>query len=141
MESNQAFDLIWVKEKAEKANQEEYGFPISFREDEVLMGGGLFSKEYQKCLVITNTEHGSNYFEFCIMARKTGKVATMSLYYTGSSKNIGNKNFKEANERKGLSGLVLSKMSGFNQAAYDQENDYYDSVIQMLSEIFGSTIK
>ncbi len=127
--------LDFLKQEFEKTNDEVYGLPVSIVKDQ-LKSGGLLSSTIEDCLVITNTEHPTDYFKYCITLKKQGKIATIRLNYYGSSVLTGKMNKADERKRSGsLSGMLLNAISGPNEAAYQEEYGYYDMIENIFREI------
>ncbi len=127
--------LDLLKQLFVKTNDEMYGLPVSVSKDQ-LKSGGLMNSTIEDCLVITNTAHPTDYFKYCITLKKQGKMAFICLNYYGSSVLTGK--MHKADERKksgSLSGMLLNAISGPNEAAYDEEYNYYDMIENIFSEI------
>ncbi|MBS1402785.1 MAG: hypothetical protein HPZ79_07360 [Oscillospiraceae bacterium] len=128
--------LSILQEMLLKKNEDTFGLPISIRDDK-LESGGLFSGTVQDCLIITNTEHPSDYFKYCVTLNKQGKMATIIMQYYGQSELTGKANRAEERKRSGsLRGALANAVLGFDEAAYAAEYEYYDMLEQLFNEIF-----
>lgn len=124
-----------IQQLLRQKNEEAYGLPINISTEQV-KSGGLFNSTVEDCVIITNKEHPSDYFTYCLMLQKQGKMAYLSSWYYGSSTLTGKAHQAEA--RKGsLGGMLLNAVAGVNQSAYDAEYQYYDMLDSLISEAFS----
>lgn len=118
--------LSFIKGFLLEKNEELYGYPIEIVEDKI-KSGGLFNAVYDECLVITNTEHRTDYFKFVICLRRAGNTGTITCHYYGNSELTYKKNRDEDRKNK-LTGMIANSLFGVNQAAFAQEYDYYNAI-------------
>lgn len=129
--------LGMIKEKFIEENEKSYGLPIKIL-DEQVKSGGIFNSSIEDCLIITNIEHVTDYFKYCITLRKQGRIATVQLNYYGMSKLTGKMNAAEERKKNGsLSGMLINAIAGPNKEAVQTEYDYYDMVEQIFAEIMA----
>lgn len=134
-ENAEILNARFVRDLLESRNKEGYGLPIEISVDQV-KSGGLLNSTVEDCVIITNTEHPSDYFKYCLTVQKQGRMAYLTIYYYGTSTLTGKANQSEA--RKGsLGGMLLNAISGVNQAAYDMEYQYYDMLDTLIDETLG----
>lgn len=118
-------------------NEETYGLPIKIETNQI-KSGGLLKSTIEDCLIITNTEHPTDYFGYCLTLSKQGKMAIVKLQYYGSSVLTGKANQTKEREQKGtLTGMLANAVFGVDQAAYNKEYEYYDALESLFAEIFG----
>lgn len=120
------------------------GIKVAFRGDQV-KSGGLFNSSVDDCLVMYNPEHENDYFKFCIRVRRQGVYAFVSVNDFGTSKQMAKAGRAEAyqQDRQGkdmsykigsMIGQAITTM-GKNKAALEQEQMYYQCVMDMFDEI------
>lgn len=124
-----------IQQLLEAQNEESYGLPIDISVDQV-KSGGLFNSSVEDCIVITNTEHPSDYFKYCLLLQRQGKMAYLSINYYGSSVLTAKAQQSEA-RKSSLSGRLVNAVTGVNQAAYDAEYQYYDMLDELIQETVG----
>lgn len=130
--------LKTLKSELKWINQEEYELPIRFYFDQI-KSGGLFNSSVDKCLILENWEHPSDYFKYCITIRKQGKLTMVMMNYYGLSKLTGKANWTEARRRNGtLGGIIINAISGVNQADLQEEYDYYGMIEEMFESFFNA---
>lgn len=129
----QRYSLEVLKARIEQENEERYGLPLGFSYDNV-KHGGLFNASTERCLLITNTEHPSDYFNYCAILRSKGKRGTLQFFYYGHSVLTGKKEQEEA-RGKNLGGMLLNALVRVDQTKYDEEYQYYADLDRMIDEI------
>lgn len=128
--------LKMIKSELEWLNDEEYGLPIRFYFEQ-LKSGGFLNSSVDKCLILENIEHPSDYFKYCITTRKQGKFTMIMMNYYGLSKLTGKANQTEERRKSGtLGGMIINAISGVNEAEYHAEYDYYGMIEEMFDRIF-----
>lgn len=131
----EVISISLIQQLLKQENEEKFGLPIEISVDQV-KSGGFFNSTTEDCIVITNKEHVSDYFKYCLTLQRQGKMAYLSIWYYGVSVLTGKANQTEA--RKGsLGGMLLNAVSGVNQSAYDAEYQYYDMLDNLISETVG----
>lgn len=129
-------NLDLLSELLLNANENEYGLPISIQKDTV-KSGSLLKPVLEDCLLITNEDHPTDYFKYCLLLRRQGKMATVAMFYYGTSVLTGKMN--RAAERKNsgtLRGMVANAVFGPDQTAYEAEYEYYNMLEQLFEEVF-----
>lgn len=134
-------ELSAVKARILEVNEKEYGLPITVCDAKLLSGGALRRTEAD-CLIIANAEHTNDYFKYCLTIRAQGKSAFLSIRYYGESKLTGQMN--KAEQRKeslSLSGSLANAMIGVDEAAYQDEYNYYEALNRLFESAFCSKSK
>lgn len=125
--SNLKADFICesMKEKAL-----EMGVPMNVRVDSA-KEGGLLGSTYP-CVVITHPNPPQQYFTDVIVINGN----FVNFFFFGNSK--ANYQTNRANERKNtLSGMILNSISGSNEMAYQQEQLWHHSVIEVFEALLS----
>ena len=124
-------NLVAIREAIQN-QADENGIPVSFREDQLKVGG-LFSSEREDILIMFNPDHPADYLRFAIRVHHQGKYAFMQVYNLGGSKNFRNDN-------KANAGSTLKKIGnlvgGHNQKLQMEEN-YYTILRDCLANVTG----
>ncbi len=107
------------------------GIPVAFRSD-TLKTGGLFNKQTEEVLVLYNTQHPSDYYQFLIRVTHQGKYAFLDVFKVGSSKNF--RNYSKAQGGAVGRGL-LNALTGANAKLQEEENFY-----TILTDCFESVV-
>lgn len=131
-------NLKMIKLELKWINQEEYGLPIRFYFDQI-KSGGLFNSSVEKCLILENEVHPTDYFKYCITIRKQGRLTMVMMNYYGSSRLTGKANQTEERRRSGtLGGMIINAIAGVNQAELQEEYDYYGMIEEMFDSLFNA---
>lgn len=131
-------ELSAVKARILEVNEKEYGLPITVCDTKLLSGGALRRTETD-CLIIANTEHTNDYFKYCLTIRAQGKSAFLSIRYYGESTLTGQMNKAEQRkESQSLSGSLANAVFGVDEAAYQDEYNYYEAINQLFESVFLS---
>ncbi len=125
-----------MKSMFEGANNSMYNLPIEI-EYEQIKSGGVFNSKTEDCLSITNTQHRSAYFKYCIIMRKQINTLIVQMKYYGSSLLTAEWELAEARKNGGLIGKAIGALKGFDQAAFDEEYAYYDMLMQTFAQLFS----
>jgi len=125
-----SIDLL--EKRIKEMNDADYDLPLLVMRDTV-SSGSLFHPVREECLVLTNKNHTQDYFSYCALIRKQGKMATVSFFYYGSSKLTGRMNASKNGEHP-IKGLLAGAL--LNKNAYEEEYEYYDMLDQLCSELF-----
>lgn len=134
-------ELFLVKARILEINENEYGLPIAVC-DAKLLSGGIFHRTETDCLIIANTAHTNDYFKYCLTIRVQGKSAFLSIRYYGESKLTGQMNKAEQRkESQSLSGSLANAMIGVDEAAYQDEYNYYEALNRLFESAFCSKSK
>lgn len=129
------YDLL--KKQLEKINEDTYGLPISITEDQV-KSGGVFNSSVDECLVITNNEHPTDYFKYCITMRRQGKIATVIMNVFGTSKLTYKQSRAEERKKSGsISGMIMNAFLGPNETDVKNEYDYYDMIENLFDDLLS----
>lgn len=135
IESRQFLDAL--KQKITEVNDASYGFPIMIADDKVKYGG-MFNSTTEDCIVITNTEHETDYFWYVITAKKQAQVMVSEMFYYGQSKLTGRANATEQRKQSGtLRGLLMNAAFGVNENDLNAEYDYYQTLHEIYNSILG----
>lgn len=113
------------------------GFRVSFENDQIVRGG-LFNKQYTDCIVIKNSEHPTDYFHFVFTSRITGNYTFINIYRSGISNLHRQKNVQQ--QRKNSDSLFqnfLGAISRTDEAGLDVEEDYYTIICDAIKGILG----
>ena len=113
------------------------GFRFSFEDDQIVRGG-LFNKQYTDCLVVKNAEHPTDYFYFVFTCRITGNYTFINIYRSGTSNLHRQKNIQQ--QRKNSDSLfqnILGAVSKTDEAGLNIEEDFYTIVCDAIKEILG----
>lgn len=127
-------NLMTVREAIQN-EADENGIPVSFREDQLKVGG-LFSKQIEDVLVMYNPEHEYDYLKFVIRVQHMGKYAFMHVYNMGGSKNFRNSNMAASG---GAIGTItkIGNLIGGASAKLQAEENYYTILADVLANCVG----
>ena len=123
-----------IQELLLQYNDENFGLPITITNDQI-KSGGLFNPHIEDCLILTNTEHGKDYFKYCITLKKQGKMATVDMRYYGWSILTEKKGRAEERGNK-ISGMIINMVKGTDEVGMDAEYEYYEMLETMFGEVF-----
>lgn len=139
--------LQTIKEAIADAGR-NYGIPIAFQNDEV--SNGLFSDNIP-CVVMYHPEHYSDYLRFCIQRGTQGKVALISVYTCGTSRQL--KKDAIAGNKTGAGAALLfggaagvgyaigagirkaANAIGRNKSKLEEEKNWYGAIQGILDEV------
>ena len=124
-----AISVDLIQQLLEIINRQSYELPIDISVDQV-KSGGLFNSSVEDCVIITNTEHPMDYFKYCLILQKQGKMAYLRKWY------YGNSTLTRKSAQNGGRGGFLG-FGGVNQAAFDAEYNYYDMLDELIQEAVG----
>jgi len=133
-ENANVISLPIIQELLLQYNDEQFGLPITIKNDQI-KSGGIFNSHIEDCLILTNTEHENDYFKYCITLKKQGKMATIDMQYYGRSVLTGKKGKEEARDNT-ISGMIINMVKGTSQVAMDAEYEYYAMLETMFGEVF-----
>lgn len=116
-----------VKGFLEEANK-QYELPVRISCDEVKLGG-VFSGS-ASCLLIQNTEHPWDYFQYCLVLQAQGNVVLMDIWYYGRSP-LAEKATK--GKLDGLGGAIKNSIFG-TKDQWQEEAAYYKALNALIAE-------
>lgn len=141
-----------IKETLEECANKK-GIEISFKKEQV-MSGKSKRDEIEDCLVIYHPKHEKDYFKICIRIKKQGVYTFVSIHQFGKSKlNTKNRMVNGAAigavVGAGLSGSLLGGVMGLaagnvlkkklspDQIKMEEENMYYDCLMDIIDEVIS----
>lgn len=134
-EANCTFDFM--KDLFEGTNNNMYKLPIAITSDQI-KSGGLLNSKTEDCIVISNTDHTSGYFKYCITMRKQINTLAVDMWYFGTSTLTAEKHTVEERTQGGLIGKAINMVKGFDQRAYEEEYAYYGMLEETFKKCFNS---
>lgn len=114
-------------------NLPSLGVQYAFSRDQI-KSGGMFSKQYEDCLILRNAEH-TGYHTFVFSITKMGNMSRLNVYRGGHSANAKQLNNRERRMQSGFVGMVAGALTKVDNNAMEIENFYYTSVLDILQKV------
>lgn len=115
-----------------------YGLPIEIKNDEVKPATGLaaIGIPAEPCIVIYNTQHRNDYYNYIISIKMQGSSAYLAMYLGGSSKNYRDEVIASN------SSSIFSQIAG-NRAKTKKisEHIYYDEIKEIINAVLDDISK
>lgn len=113
---------------------EENGIPIAFKKEQLKIGG-MLSRQYEEMLVAYHPEHASDYLNFGIRVKHTGRYAFVNVYSLGGSKNYRNENAAHSDSDWSILYSIANRLGG-HRTKMEAEEQYYAILQDCFSNIF-----
>lgn len=111
----------------------DYGYRVTITMDE-LKTGGMFNSKTEKVLVVTNSDHPNDYYQYVFRLGKQGILTLYEVWLAGSSKLVNKdaltqSNFESAGFGERLAMNLVHSIHN-NDAALSEEQGYYTAFEQ-----------
>lgn len=129
----QGANIEWARNAIKNALNERnkhFGLPIRIS-CETVKFGGLLSSQQNPCLLIQNTKHPYDYFQYCIIFKFQGNTITLETWYYGTSQ-LAQK--AATGKLSGLGGMVKNAAFG-TQDKWKEEQKYYSALNVLIAEV------
>ena len=140
-----------IKEILEECANKK-GIEISFKKEQVVSGKSK-RDEIEDCLVVYHPKHEKDYFKICIRIKKQGIYTFVSIHQFGKS-NLNTKSRMVNGAAMGAvvgglsggllggvvglaAGNVLKKKLSPNQIKLEEENMYYECLMDIIDEVIS----
>lgn len=115
---------------------EQAGYVIEIKNNEIKSGNILKSQKHP-CIVVYNTNHRFDYYQYCITLHRQGSTVMVNTYLTGSSKLEGDMFLAETRAQSGgLLGKLVNKLSMPDEFKIQEEQLYYTTLNDSILQIF-----
>ncbi|MBS6796980.1 MAG: hypothetical protein KH215_04970 [Coprobacillus sp.] len=102
-----------------------------------LQSGGIFSKKYEDCLILTTTEI-EECAGFVFTVQTMGNITKLSIYKLGTGTSQAQINKKNRRMSGGAVSKIAGLMTKVDSSAIEKENFYYYAVINVIKDLFLS---
>lgn len=115
-----------------------YNLPIEIKNDEVKPATGIAALGIatEPCIVIYNTQHRNDYYNYIISIKMQGSNAYLAMYLGGSSRNYRNEVM--ANNSSSVFAQISSNRA---KAKKIPEHIYYDEIKEIINAVLDDIVK